>query len=205
MSLITTLKNFMLYISVVLILLGLILPVTRGPSQPSDLYMIIGGLVLSFLSLFMAVIVTKQESKDSDIDDLIFHNSLTYVIIVGNIFLIGYLLQPLDPYTEAMIMDLALIMGLFIVLMFIWIMLKQKLGFLDADINIDFASSSDKEKIPTFLITSLVLGGIFAGLYLIFKLIYTFAGFGITAIIFIVIIFVFVFTISLTLHILKKD
>lgn len=204
MSLYPTFKNMTLYASIVLILLGLLLPFTYGSNPPMELIMIIIGMILSFLSLVLSVAVTKLEKEKMDIDSLIFHNSLTYVVIIGNVFLLGYLLQPLPELVESIIIDVGLIMGLFIVLMYFWNFMRLKLGILDVELDIDFGKSSEKDKIPGFLITTLILGGIFSLIYVLFKILYLFVGYALTCIIFIIIIAAFVFTISLIIFHTKK-
>jgi len=101
-------------------------------------------------------------------------------------------------------MDIGLIIGLFIVLMYLWNFLRLKLGILDVDMSIDFSKGSDKEKNHQFLITSLILGAIFSLLYILFKMIYLLAGYVITCIIFIIVIAAFTFTISFTLYYVQK-
>lgn len=204
MSLYGTFKNITLYAAVVLIILGLVLPVAYEPQPPTEIILIITGLICGVASLVFAIIVTTKELDQTGIDDLIFHNSLTYVVIDGSIFLIGFLAQPTNPLVEALIFDIGLIIGLFVMLMYTWIGLRSRVDFLDIDLNIDFMKESDKKSIPQFLLTSLLLGGMFAIFYVIFKLIYYVAGFDATAIAFIIVVAIFVFTISLALFYITR-
>lgn len=204
MSLVRTFKNLTLYAAIVLIILGLVLPVAYQPQPPSELIMIIFGLACGVCSLTLSIISISKDIDESGVDDMIFHNSLTYIVIDGSIFLITAMIQPANANVEALLFDVGLIVGLFVILMYLWIGLRSKVDFLDIDLDIDFTSEADKKSIPQFLLTSLLLGGLFAVLYVLFKSIYYVVGFDYTAWSFIIVLSIFVFTISLVLFYITR-
>ncbi|MFX0134106.1 MAG: hypothetical protein ACFFDN_10730, partial [Candidatus Hodarchaeota archaeon] len=164
MPLIVSIKN----ISIVTSGFFIILSNFVGDWPETQLFYVIMGVIVGIVALVLSVFVTRK-GDSGDVDDLIVFNNMMYWLVVGIFLTLGSLF---DDYLDIQLIFLnaGLIIGLFIMFMYVWIWLRKKWMFLDMQ-NVDF-SSVDHSEIPKFLLTSLLLGFVFAGLFVIFQIIY---------------------------------
>ncbi|MFO8017736.1 MAG: hypothetical protein R6U96_03820 [Promethearchaeia archaeon] len=145
------------------------------------------GLIIGGLSFTLAVYSTLKLEEGATIDDLILSNSFNATLFIGMLFTIGFFFEGNDVGLQ-IFFDIGTITGLFLIFMILWTYLREYWSFLEGK-RIRFEEESDKEEIPQFLLSSVILGAIFAGLFTIFELIYLFAGYLITVVIFLIIFF----------------
>lgn len=136
----------------------------------------IWGIILSFIGFALTILITAGAEGEDDVDDITFVNALLYPLIVADVFAIGSWFDAI-PTTQVLFLDLGVIMGLFLLFIYIWYLLKEKvkggLAFLDmAVIDRDFHSKGEAKEYPKFFIVTLILGTIFGLLFMLFKGIY---------------------------------
>jgi hypothetical protein len=144
-----------------------------------NLMYILIGVILGCLAFLGALSMTLSVKKDTGIDDVIFINAVVYPLMVAIVFTIGSINIWLPQY-QVIWFDLGLAMSIFIVFMCVWIFLKQKWKFLIVE-DVDFTTTTDKEKYPSFLLATLILGGIFGLIFIVFKFLFIWFGYQITS------------------------
>ena len=175
-----------------------------GLWQPGNLGLQLAGIITSFVGLAISVFVTWLTSGEEEVDDVSLLNSLIYPLIVGDALTIGSWFDA-EPIVQSIFLDLGLIMGIFIIFNFIWSLLREKYMFLEIE-EIDFFSGVDKSEMPRFLIVSLILGSLYGGLFVIFKVLYHFAlGYNWTSYIFMMIVAVLSILLSFLHYILNPS
>ncbi|MBY9009888.1 MAG: hypothetical protein KGD74_08495 [Candidatus Lokiarchaeota archaeon] len=170
MSLYSVLESILVMAAIVLTILG---NVTVNIS-----YILIGS-ILGIIALLGSLYISLRIKEDAGIDDIIFINAIVYPLMVAIIFTIGSINVGLSDY-QVIWFDLGLSMAVFIIFMCVWIFLKQKWKLLIVE-DVNFTTSTDKEKYPRFLLATLILGGIFGLLFVIFKLFFIWLGYQITS------------------------
>ncbi|MHA1275316.1 MAG: hypothetical protein ACTSQS_18075, partial [Promethearchaeota archaeon] len=160
----------------------------------ANFFMMVLGIILSIIALSLTLLVTIGTEGESDVDDVAFINALIYPLLVGCVMTIGSWYDN-DPVIQSMWLDLGLIMGLFIIFVYVWYLLREKLkgglSFLELDaIDIDFHSDTDVNKLPKFLLVSVILGTILGLLFVLFKLLYHVLGYNPTVYTFMMIVLV---------------
>lgn len=209
MSLYTTLETFLLVISGFLMIWGNIM----GIGNPeAGLPWLIMGSILGIIAFLLSLLITAT-NEGQDVNDIIFINSLIYPLLVGIVLSIGSLFDP-DPNASAeaqmlskniqsIFLDLGLIMGLFIIFVYIWQTIKARWDFLTLE-DIDFTSSADKDAMPQFLLVCLILGALLGGLFIGFKFLFVIVGYNITSYSFMILVFAVCITLSFILRAVKK-
>jgi len=165
---------FVLIEAIIVVAAGFLL--ITGLIPPGNLGFQIGGLVASLIGFALTILITAGSEGEDDVDDITLVNSLLYPLIVGDILTIGSWFDT-DPVTQSLILDLGLIVGLFIVFIYIWYLLREKvkggLAFLDMDVlDLDFHREGEENKYPKFFIVIILLGLLFGVLFIILKGIY---------------------------------
>jgi hypothetical protein len=140
---------------------------------------ILVGVILGVLAFLGALSMTLRAKKDTGIDDVIFINAVVYPLMVAIVFTLGSINIGLPQY-QVIWFDLGLAIAIFIVFMCVWIFLKQKWKFLIVE-DVDFTTTTDKEKYPPFLLATLILGGIFGLIFIVFKFFFIWFGYQITS------------------------
>lgn len=192
MPLIISIKNISIVTSGFLIILANL----TGEWWDIQSFYITMGVIVGVVALILSIIVTRK-GESGDVDDLIVFNNMMYWLVVGIFLTLGSLF---DDYVniQLIFLNTGLIIGSFIMFMYVWIWLRKKWMFLDMQ-NVDF-SSVDHSEIPKFLLTSLMLGFVFAGLFVTFQIIYNIFGYNITSYSFLAVLFIFTLTISIMLR-----
>ncbi len=155
--------------SYILLFIGLI--------KPSDFFLLqIIGILTSVGGLALTILITIGAEGESDVDDITFVNALLYPLLVADILAIGSWLDAL-PVTQSIFLDFGIIMGLFIIFLYIWYLLREKvkggISFLEVDVvDIDFHGTGDADKYPKFYLVTIILGALYGALFAIFKIIY---------------------------------
>lgn len=178
MGLLNTLNTIIMFIAGTALVIG---------NYYGNLLAKILGLIIGGLSFALAIYNTEKMEDGTTVDDKILSNSLNVTLLIGMILTIGFLFEGNETGLQ-IFFDIGTITGLFLIFMIIWTYLREYWSFLEEK-HIKFEEESDKEDIPQFLLSSVILGAIFAGLYIIFELIYIAAGYLITSIIFLSIFF----------------
>jgi len=170
MSLYSVLESILVMAAVIFTLMGNI---------TVNLMYILIGVVLGVLALLGALYMTLKVKKDAGIDDVIFINAIVFPLMVAIVFTLGSVNIGLPEY-QVIWFDLGLAIAMFIVFMCVWIFLKQKWKFLIVE-DVDFTTTTDKEKYPQFLLATLILGGIFGLIFIVFKFFFIWFGYQITS------------------------
>lgn len=170
MSLYSVLESILVMAAVIFTLMGNI---------TVNLMYILIGVVLGVLALLGALYMTLRVKKDAGIDDVIFINAVVFPLMVAIVFTLGSVNIGLLEY-QVIWFDLGLAIAMFIVFMCVWIFLKQKWKFLIVE-DVDFTTTTDKEKYPQFLLATLILGGIFGLIFIVFKFFFIWFGYQITS------------------------
>ncbi|MHA1274217.1 MAG: hypothetical protein ACTSQP_10745 [Promethearchaeota archaeon] len=209
MSLYTTLETFLLVISGFLMIWGNIMGI--GNPEAGLPWLIIGS-ILGIIAFLLSLLITAT-NEGQDVNDIIFINSLIYPLLVGIVLSIGSLFDPnpkasaeaqmLSKNIQSIFLDLGLIMGLFIIFVYIWQTIKARWDFLTLE-DIDFTSSADKDAMPQFLLVCLILGALLGGLFIGFKFLFVFVGYNITSYSFMILVFAVCITLSFILRAVKK-
>ncbi len=196
MPLIISIKNISIVTSGFLIVMGNFVGLDPFLEDFQLIYIIL-GTVIGVIALALSIFITKKKDTN-DIDDLIVFNNMLYWLIVGTVLTYGSLFDN-ELQIQLLFLNSGLIIGLFIMFMYIWILLRQKLSFLNIE-DVNFTSAADNENIPQFLLVSMIMGCIFAGLFIGFQVFYTVFGYNLTSYWFLGILFVFTLTISVVLR-----
>lgn len=159
------------------------------------------GLIIGGISFALGVYNT-QLGEEITIDEKIFSNCFNATLFLGMIFTIGFFLVE-NEIGLRIFFQIGLISGLFLIFMIMWTYLKEYWSFLEEKF-IRFEEESDKENIPQFLLSSVILGALFAGLFTMFELIYIAAGYLITSIVFLSIFFGITIFMSLLIRFVLK-
>jgi len=170
MSLYSVLESILVMAAVIFTLMGNI---------TGNLMYILIGVILGGFAFLGALFITLRVKKDTGIDDVIFINAVVFPLMVAIIFTLGSVNIGLPQY-QVIWFDLGLAIAMFIVFMCVWIFLKQKWKFLIVE-DVDFTTTTDKEKYPQFLLATLILGGIFGLIFIIFKFFFIWFGYQITS------------------------
>ena len=195
MSLYSTLETFLLVIAGFLMIFGNVAGI--GDPAAGFPFLLIGS-ILGIVAFLLSLLITITNQSDADVNDIIFINSLIYPLLVGIVLSLGSLFDG-DPVVQSIFLDLGLCMGLFIIFVFLWQEIAERWDFLEIE-DIDFKSNADTDSMPQFLLVTLVLGCLFGGLFIVFKLIFVTAGYNITSYIFMGIVFGVCITLSFVLR-----
>jgi uncharacterized membrane protein YbhN (UPF0104 family) len=144
-----------------------------------NLMYILIGVVLGGFAFLGALYMTLRVKKETGIDDVIFINAVVFPLMVAIVFTLGSVNIGLSQY-QVIWFDMGLAIAIFIVFMCVWIFLKQKWKFLIVE-DVDFTTTTDKEKYPQFLLATLILGGIFGLIFIVFKFFFIWFGYQITS------------------------
>ena len=185
MSIYSVLESILIMAAVIFTLMGNI---------TVNLMYILIGVILGVLALLGALYITLRAKKDAGIDDVIFINAIILPLMVAIVFTLGSVNIGLPQY-QVIWFDLGLAIVTFIIFMFVWVFLKQKWKFLIVE-DVDFTTTNDKEKYPQFLLATLILGGFFGLIFIVFKFFYIWFGYQTTS--YIVMSFTLIFTIILS-------
>lgn len=176
--------------AIFLMILGNILAIGGLTQADVGAFMVLAlGFFASAMYFLFALLVTVTNREDTDNADLIAANMIAAPLLVGNIFTIGSFLDDL-PKTQSVFLDIGLIIGLFFVFCTSYLWLKEKWDFLEIE-DIDFLAGTDKERYPQFFLATLMLGAVYAGLYIIFKILYLTIEYNWTCYIFLGVIFIY--------------
>lgn len=176
--------------AVVLMVIGNILAI-GGVEQASIIALMVLalGFFASIMAFLFALLVSVTNREQTDVGDITAVNMVATPLIVGNIFTLGSFFDEL-PKTQSVFLDAGLIIGLFVIFACSYLYLKEKWDFIEIQ-DIDFISGTDKPKYPQFFLATLMLGSIYGGLFIIFKILYLIIGYNWTCYIFLGVLFVY--------------
>ncbi|MGV9172569.1 MAG: hypothetical protein ACOC44_11580 [Promethearchaeia archaeon] len=192
MSLLNSLNTLLYFVSGTALVIG---------NYTDNLLAKVLGLIIGGISFALGVYNT-QIGGETTVDEKILSNTFNSTLFLGMIFTLGFFFVG-NEIGLRIFFQIGLISGLFLVFMIIWTYLKGYWSFLEEK-HIRFEEESDKEDIPQFLLSSVILGSIFAGLFTIFEMIYIAAGYLITSIVFLSIFFGLTIFMSLLIRFVLK-
>ena len=160
-------------------------------AEPIALIVLLFGFFVSAFYFFVAFIVTWFNRGEEKVGDITLANVGATTLFVANIFTIGSFLDNL-PLTQSVFLDAGLIIGSFHVFACSYLWLKERLDFLEIE-DIDFVGATDTEKYPQFFLATILLGAVYAGIYIIFKIFYLtdIGGYNNTCYLFLAVVFIF--------------
>jgi hypothetical protein len=170
MSLYSVIESILVIAAVIFTILG---------NFTANILYILIGIMLGALAFLGALYISLKIKEDAGIDDVIFINAVVYPLMVAITFTIGSVNVGLPAY-QVIWFDLALSMSVFIILMWIWMFLKQKWNLLIVE-DVSFTTTTDREKYPRFFLASLILGSIFGVVFIVFKLLFIWLGYQTTS------------------------
>ena len=170
-----------------------------------DTFLLFWGILFSVIVLVAALKLTSRAKGQTEVDDLSLINHLLYPLIVGDILTIGSWFLEQSSVQEIWL-DLGLIVGLFVIFAYIWYLMKEKVwSFLEIEaLHVDFhASKAEKQKMPQFLLVSIILGALYGLLFWAFKLLYRSIFYVPTAIVFIILVYIVCFALTFGFRLTK--
>ncbi|MHA1146677.1 MAG: hypothetical protein ACTSR8_00345 [Promethearchaeota archaeon] len=171
-------------------------------ADPMAMTILTLGFAFSAFYFFIAFIVTWFNRGEQKVGDITLANVGANTLFVANIFTIGSFLDDL-PLTQSVFLDAGLIVGSFHIFACGYLWLKERTDFLEIE-DIDFIAGTDKEKYPQFFLATILLGAVYAGIFIIFKIIYLIIGYNWTCYIFLGVIFIYGFLLAFLQDIIEK-
>ena len=116
-------NRFLMLETIIVIVSGFLL--IWGLWPPGIIGAQIAAIVISLFGLALTVLITTGAEGEEDVEDITLINGLLYPLIVGDVLAMGSWFDTI-PSTQSVFLDMGLIMGLFIIFIYIWYLLKEK-------------------------------------------------------------------------------